>query len=72
MVEIPTEFLLGGVIAILSALFALTYKNNRCIARIEENIKGINSHITEHKAETKNAFDRLSSVEKDIIRLGGD
>lgn len=70
-ISIPVEWLLGTLIVILSALFALSFKNTRCIARMEGDIKGVKAWITDHKKEVEGESERLREVENDIARLEG-
>lgn len=70
-IAVPVEWLLTAIVAILSALFGLAFKNTRCIARMESDIKGVKAWITSHKSEAEKESDRLREAEKDIARLEG-
>lgn len=70
-IVIPVEILLGAMIAILSALFAISFKNTRCIARMEGKLDGVVVYVAEHKKEAADAQNRLRTVETDIAILKG-
>lgn len=69
MVEIQTDILLGVLITILAASFGVQFKNNRCIAHIEERLTALEKWADGFVLKQENTSSEVNKLKSDMAVL---
>lgn len=68
-IGVPVEWLLGTLVALLAGIFGLLFKNTRCTAKIEGEVRAIKQSVSDHFRQSERESERLRQAEIDIAGL---